>query len=72
MDRPRDYLPPLKKTAAAEYLTQRGYPMSGRTVSRLADAGAIRVMYTPAGFRCFTLTDLDEYIRDRKDREATQ
>jgi hypothetical protein len=68
--RPRreDYLSPA---AAADWLTERGYPISWRTVQRECDRGRLPHTKTPGGYRRVLIDDLEDYLRATIDTSHT-
>jgi len=53
---------PLTPREAAKYLTDRGFPMSGRTVYRLVEQNLIDATRTPGNFARIKISELERYM----------
>jgi len=58
--RPRktEYLSPRE---AAEYLTGRGYPVSGRTIARMCASGQLACVTSPGGFKRIRTSVIEQF-----------
>lgn len=54
----------LTTKQAAEWFTERGLPMSWRTVARRVDDGELAAHKTKGGYRRIPLSALEKYLSD--------
>lgn len=56
--RKRGYSP----NEAAALMSERGYSVSGRTISREIKAGSIKAIRTPGGYQRITKDEIERYL----------